>query len=342
MTIHFLRSLGRQAALALVLVGGALGGLVVAAPAATVAAKPPFAVSGDLDVHDPSMGKDGAYYYVFCTGQEAGINHGAVQIRRSKDLKDWAWVGTIFDAPPAWIAKEIGEAPNVWAPDVSYRQGQYWVYYAVSHFGSRDSVIGLATNKTLDLNRKDYKWVDRGMVMRSHESDDWNAIDPNVFRDPSGGLWMVFGSYWSGIKMRALGADGMLSPGDATQYSLASRGGKAIEAPGIVKHAGRYYLFVSFDRCCAGVNSTYRIMVGRADKVTGPYLDKSGAPLLNGGGTQLLAAKGREIGPGGQFVFQDGPQNYLVYHFYDRDQFGRNLLGIHLLGWDADGWPVVR
>ena len=148
----------------------------------------------------------------------------------------------------------------------------------------------------------------------------------------------VFGSYWTGIKLRELDpASGRLK--GTKQYDLASRGGGAVEAATLVPHGGYYYLFVSFDRCCAGVDSTYRILVGRSKAITGPYTDREGVPMMQGGGSQVLATRGRYIGPGGQEVYMDGGQPRLVYHYYDGDDNGVSHFQTARLGWDADGWP---
>jgi arabinan endo-1,5-alpha-L-arabinosidase len=120
-------------------------------------------------------------------------------------------------------------------------------------------------------------------------------------------------------------------------YNLASRGGGAIEAASIAHHGGFYYLYVSFDQCCAGIRSTYRIMVGRAASITGPYLDKSEVDMMKGGATQLLATDGDEIGAGGQDTLGDG---YLAYHFYDGKDNGAPKLAIRTVTY-ADGWPVL-
>jgi arabinan endo-1,5-alpha-L-arabinosidase len=109
--------------------------------------------TGDIRAHDPSMIKAGKFYYVFATGDEGGLSEGSVQIRRSSDMREWEFVGTLFDAMPAWITKEIGKVPNLWAPDVSFASGKYLVYYAASHFGTNESVIGLATNTTLEWDK---------------------------------------------------------------------------------------------------------------------------------------------------------------------------------------------
>ena len=104
---------------------------------------------------------------------------------------------------------------------------------------------------------------------------------------------------------------------------------------------GQFYLFASFDKCCAGTASTYRIMVGRADTITGPYRDRNGTLMLEGGGTELLASDGRVRGPGGQEVFLRDGAPWLAYHWYDRDQGGLPKLALTPLGFDEEGWPAI-
>jgi arabinan endo-1,5-alpha-L-arabinosidase len=103
---------------------------------------------------------------------------------------------------------------------------------------------------------------------------------------------------------------------------------------------GGYYLYVSFDFCCRGASSAYRVMVGRSASPTGPFLDRGGVPMTYGGGTEVLAGHGAIHGPGHQAVLADGAQDVLVYHYYADN--GSSLLGINLLGYDAAGWPYVH
>ena len=111
----------------------------------------------------------------------------------------------------------------------------------------------------------------------------------------------------------------------------------AIEAPYLVRHDGYFYLFVSKDFCCKGVDSTYRIAVGRSKDVTGPYVDADGVPLLEDGGTPVLATDGTRVGPGGQSV----SGGLLAFHWYDADLDGQFRLGLLPLQW-RDGWPRVE
>jgi arabinan endo-1,5-alpha-L-arabinosidase len=320
-----------------------VAGLLALAACAPAPIKAPTEFFGNYGVHDPTMIKAGDSYYVFSTGDGA-YGQGNIQIRRSPDLETWSLVGVVFSQKPQWIADELGVMPpNLWAPDISFFDGKYYLYYAGSTFGSNDSVIGLATNTTLDPDSPDYKWVDEGMVLRSRRSFNWNAIDPNLAFDEDGVPWLSLGSFWSGIKMQRIDrATGKLDPNDQQLYPLASRGGDAIEAPAIVRRGDYYYLFVSFDACCRGLNSTYKIMVGRAEQITGPYVDRAGVLMEGAGGTLLLQSQGRYIGPGGQHVLLDDGVYRLVNHYYDGESSGAPKLQIHDLSWDSEGWPVVE
>ena len=305
------------------------------------AAKAPTVLQGDFRVHDPSIIKQNDSYYVFSTGDERGLNHGTIQIRRSPDLTNWELLGTIFPSVPDWVGATIGGAPpNLWAPDISFFNGKYHLYYAGSRFGTNNSVIGLATNSTLDPASPQYEWIDEGLVIRSRLTDNWNAIDPNLSFAADNTPWLSFGSFWDGIKMRRIDpSTGKLAADDTTLYALASRGGDAIEAPSIVYRDGYYYLFVSFDLCCRSVISTYNIRAGRSANITGPYVDRDGKGMDRGGGTLLLETKDRFVGPGGQTIYLDDGIYRLVNHYYDRSDRGIPKLQIHDLDWTSDGWP---
>lgn len=292
-------------------------------------------VAADPIAHDPTMIRQGPYYYTFITGDSG--THTYLPMRRSTDLLHWSDLGPVFATAPAWVTEQLGTTPpDFWAPDISYFGGLYHLYYAASSFGTNNSVIGLATNTTLDPGSPAYHWADHGMVMRSSTADNFNAIDPELViqKDQA---WLAFGSFWDGIKMRRLDrATGMLSTDDTTLYSLASRGGASIEGASITRHGGYYYLFASLDYCCRGVDSDYRVVVGRSRSVTGPYVDEKKVPMLGGGGTELLRGYNEFRGPGGGDVYQ----NLYVHHYYDLDDSGLPKLSVRPIRW-AGGWPAL-
>lgn len=274
--------------------------------------------------------------------------------------------GQVFHEIPRWIAQVSPETKSLWAADISFADGEFRLYYAYSLFGKNTSAIALASNKTLDPHSPAYKWVDRGLVLQSSTSDDFNAIDPNVAIDTSGGAWLAFGSFWTDIKMRRLNAyTGLLSIHDTRLYSLAKRmkppvtapanhrlplNWQAVEAPFIVHHGRYYYLFVSWGLCCRGTKSTYRTIVGRARSIKGPYLDKNRVPMMDGGGSELLTANRRWRGPGGASIWMRSfcttssdarklrsMRDIIVFHAYD-GRTGKPALQISTLTWQKD-WP---
>ena len=327
--------------------------LSVAAAAATSTspragvAQEVLALEGDVSpVHDPVVIKERDTYYVFCTGGRNG--QGVIPVRTSTDMRTWKASGHVFESLPEWAMKEIPQARNAWAPDISHFNGKYHLYYSVSSFGSRNSAIGLATTRTLEPRSPAYKWVDEGMVLRSsQEKDDWNAIDPNLVLDGTS-AWLAWGSFWGGIKMRRIDpATGKLSTADETTHALSSRPreqpiGGSVEAPTIVRHKDYWYLFVSFDRCCRGAQSSYNVVVGRSRAVTGPYVDKTGKPMTEGGGSLVIEATTPSWrGPGHQTFFSEGDRDYLFFHAYYGEGRGRgSALQISTLVWE-DGWPRV-
>jgi arabinan endo-1,5-alpha-L-arabinosidase len=297
-------------------------------------AEEPWRLTGDLAAHDPALvaGEGGEDWYVFSTG-EAGKGGGTIQIRSSPDGRDWTYEGTLWDEIPGWIREAVPGVNNLWAPEIYERNGTYYLYYAASTWGHNNSVIALATNTTLDPSDPNYQWVDEGEVVRSKPDDDFNAIDPGVIEDADGTPWMAFGSYWSGIRMARLEwPSGRLADPDEELLHIADRKASpnAIEAP--------YYLFTSWGQCCQGVDSDYKIVVGRSQEVTGPYVDREGRSLLDGGGTTLLDTSGDRVGPGGQSVADE----IIAYHYYDASADGAARLALQPVVWgDDDGWPEL-
>jgi arabinan endo-1,5-alpha-L-arabinosidase len=213
---------------------------------------------------------------------------------------------------------------SYWAPDIMKVGGRYLLYYAVSTMGKMTSAIGLATNATLDPRDPAYHWTDEGVVVRTQEGDNYNAIDPTVFEDTDGSLWLTFGSYWSGIKLIQLDPKtGKRIAADSEIYPLAYN--ESIEASYLCKHDDYYYLFVNWGSCCQGPKSTYNIRVGRSKTITGPFLATANGPLIGPGHAGTLTAEGK---------------TWFTSDFEgDLRMDGKATLAIMPLRWDADGWP---
>ncbi len=310
-----------------------------------------------IPVHDPVMIKQNDTYYVFCTGW-------GISVWSSTDMREWKHEQSVFSEPPEWAKEAVkGFRGHIWAPDISFFNGKYYLYYSVSAFGKNTSCIGLATNKTLNPNDPDFKWVDHGKVIQSFPGKtNWNAIDPNLIVADDGTPYLVFGSFWDGLKLVKMNPEATAPAEDLnTIPTIASRkksskypnppsvddnpkdaGGNAIEAPFIFKKGKYYYLFASIDYCCKGVKSTYKMIVGRSETIPGPYLDKDGNLMATGGGTILLKGNEDWHGVGHNAVCTFDGTDYLIFHGYDAHDNGRSKLIIKKMDWDKDGWPIVE
>jgi len=284
-----------------------------------------IALSGATDMRDPSALFDGARLWFFGSG-------GDLPIRATSDLSVVTDEGAAFVQPPEWVATLVPNAKGFWSPEIAFFGGAFHLYYAVSTLGSSRSCIGHATRDQLGAGSA---WLDQGAVICSSLTDDWNAIDPNLLETEDGALWLAFGSYLSGIKLVRLDAEGMKPASDMVALATRTEGGGALQAAALAQHQGYFYLFVSF-----GVDTSHRLLVGRASAIEGPYVDRQGERLLDGAGTSVLEADARFAGPGSNDIVVNGERTYNVYHAYDAENAGRPVLRVATLVWDDEGWPM--
>lgn len=302
----------------------------------------------EITVHDPVMIKQKDTYYLYCTGQ-------GISVFSSKDLKNWKSEPAIFKEKPTWVDAVVPNFKNhIWAPDISLHNNTYYLYYSVSAFAKNTSAIAVATNTTLDPTDANYKWVDHGIVIQSVPNRDmWNAIDPNLTFDENNTPWLAFGSFWNGLKMVKLNPSLKSVAQPEEWFTIAKRkrtfelddtdpGDGALEAPFIFKKNNYYYQFLSWDLCCRGEKSTYKVVVGRSKNLKGPYLDKEDKPLNEGGGTVLIQGNKNWYGAGHNSAYTFDGKDYIVFHAYEIKNNGRPKLEIQELKWDADLWPVLE
>lgn len=303
---------------------------------------------GTLNTHDPSVYKDGNWYYTFSTDVKVGgAPTPGIQIRKSKDLINWQWVGRAFNMIPlkAWTWTK---ADTMWAPDVTKIGNTYYLYYAVSQFGTNQSFIGVATSKSIEG-----PWQDQGEVIKTKQGDVANAIDPNIVRDSKGNLWMAYGSFFGGIYISQVNPKTGKLLKSGTGKLIAKRnseGGNAVEAPYIIYNpdAKKYYLFVSYD----SLFSDYNVRVGRSDKIDGPYKDYNGKDMTNTedftmeignkvlGGYKFGDSQGW-LAPGHNSVLRDGNNYYIVHHARPDTDKNWPYLNVRKILWSPDGWPMV-
>ncbi|WP_445263733.1 arabinan endo-1,5-alpha-L-arabinosidase [Rhodohalobacter sp. 8-1] len=330
----------------------------------------------NISVHDPSMIEHDGRYYMFHTGR--GIANWVSRDMENWIRLD----PVFESAPEWTqdVVPEFGN--HIWAPSITFHNGTYYLYYSVSSFGRNNSAIGLVTNQTLNPDDPEFEWVDQGIVIESVPGRDmWNAIDATLSFDEDGTPWLAFGSHWMGIKLVQLEDDlktVAITPEGNEWYTIAERHrywklderdagdsanpeldydelypdsilelnrqseSGAIEAPFIFKKGDYYYLFVSWDRCCRGVNSTYKVVVGRSESITGPYLSKTGQRMDYGGGSIVVKGNDEYAAVGHNSVYTFDGTDYLVAHGYDLSDEGRSKLVILEVTWDDDDWPVVE
>jgi len=302
----------------------AAAGLVAlgALTAACAAQAATWTLTGALESHDPSIYKEGSTWWIMET------SNTGIGVKYSADGHAWTQGGSIYSGGLSWWKAYNGNSTTAWAPDIHDWNGKAILYYAVSTFGSQNSAIGLATATSILKG----DWVDHGAILTSKAGDNYNAIDPNFVVDASGQPWLTFGSWQTGIYTTRVDASTLKPYG--TWYHLAADS-TGIENSFIMQNGAYYYLFVSKGTCCAGASSTYHISYGRSTSITGPYLDKNGVNMVNGGGTTLDAGGGRFIAPGGESVSNGA----LVRHELDSQNSYIPILFINDL-YFSGGWPT--
>ncbi len=317
-------------------------------PAIALAAKPPATPlpTGDfgsalpmqnylIHPHDPMIIQQGDEYHVFATHN--GINHS-----KSTDLVHWTDQPSVFSGRPAWISQEIQGRVGLWAPDIAFFNGKYHLYYSASTFGSKRSLIGMATTESLIIKDGKYQWKDEGKVIESFNDSPYNAIDPSLLITPEGAVWMSWGSFNRGLYISEIDPQtGKLKDQKNVTHIASRPGNTAIEAPQLFYHDGWYYLFANYDACCRGAASTYKILVGRSKQITGPYVDRDGKSMLEGNASLVLRSYDHMRGPGhASFITLHG-QLMMAHHYYDARRFGVATLAVRPMYFDEAGWPLV-
>lgn len=287
--------------------------------------------------------KDG-YWYAFATNtiltkenQAEGGPQYLMPIARTADMLEWEYVGQTFseDNHPEWPGFP---APGYWAPDVSYVDGEYYMYYSAPGSTDRGAAIGLATAPT-----PAGPWTDIGSpVVNFVDDSEVMEIDPALFIDDDGTKYLYYGSFRShGMQVVELSADGTEPVGDPIQVVAGSRG----EAPWVVKRGDYYYLFYSGFGCCN--TGAYPVFVGRATSPTGPFLDAEGISLTatHPGGTIVNSPNGNNlVSTGHNAITTDrSGQDWNFSNSFERDDpdWGGRPLAMDRLDW-IDGWPTVR
>ncbi len=304
-------------------------------------------------VHDPVVAWEDSVYHIYATGN--GISH-----LTSRDLTNWRIDRTpTLNVIPGWATDSVpGLKAHLWAPDIIQWKGRWYMAYSCSTFGKNTSAIGLVSRQRLNSPEP---WLDHGCIVASKQHrDEWNAIDPNFVIDKNGTPWLTWGSFWDGLQLVRLDSTLHMATG-AKPVTIARRyktpnakglpenptsrfaGPNAIEAPFIYQREGWYYLFASWDYCCQGSRSTYHVVVGRSKDIEGPYVDRDGKAMTDGGGTLVIEGDKKDFDAIGHCAVYDLPDGTTRYfsHGYSRAANGAAVLVQRKVTWDKKGWPVL-
>ena len=293
------------------------------------------------DLADPTVvrGKDG-WFYAYGTENTwfEGV-HRVTPIVKSLDLVSWEYVADAFETKPSW------KAGGIWAPDVTFYNEKYYLFYSLSVWGDPNPGIGLAT-ATTPLG----PFEDQGKVLDSESSGVDNSIDPFFYFEGEGRnkkFYLFWGSFRGiyGIEMNSSLTDFI-----GEKFRI---GGNMFEATVIYKKNDIYYFFGSGGSCCDGPNSTYKVVMARSDHIKGPYLDKDGTDIATQGvpGTLLLKGDGiKFVGPGhnAEIIVDDSGDEWLLYHAVELENpylsggATRRPLMLDKLHWDDEGWPYLE
>ena len=305
-----------------------------------------------------------------------------------------------------WSAKgnaSYDVSGNMWAPDVIYNKAlkKWCMYLSINGDSWYSSIIMLTSDFIVGpytyqapvvisgfKSDETYKETDLELVIgeqaslpsRYAPSDNYgrhwpNAIDPCVFYDEQGKLWMSYGSWSGGIFMLELDEETGLrdyTVSYATSDTSDPYFGKKIagghyvsgEASYIEYIGGYYFLFMTYGGLVA--NGGYQMRVFRSENPDGPFVDSKGTSAvydsyqLNFGkdandgnrGVNIFGAYGewggqatgswseRSQGHNSVIAAPDG-RSYLVYHSRFQGQGEGHAVRVHQLYQNADGWLVA-
>lgn len=281
----------------------------------------------DNSLPDPSvMRADDGYFYLYATEDIRNL-----PIHRSKNLVDWTYVGTAFTEHTRPSFEPNG---GIWAPDINKIGSQYVLYYAMSVWGGEWTCgIGCAT-----ATKPEGPFTDHGKLFRSNEIGVKNSIDP-FYIEEDGKKYLFWGSF-RGIYYIELSDDGLSLKADAKPVQVA---GTAYEGVYIHKRDGHYYLFASIGTCCEGLNSSYTTVVGRADHLFGPYVNKRGEAMMDNHHEVIIGRSSAFVGTGhnSEIVTDEAGNNYFFYHAVSTKHPEGRVLMMDRVNW-INGWPEVE
>lgn len=348
--------------------------LKVEATTQVVTTPTPAPVFKNVSVHDPSIMKSNGTYYVIGSHLASA---------KTTDLMQWQQISSSVSNSNPLIPNvytelkesfDWAETTTMWAGDIiQLKDGKYYMYYCLCKGDSPRSTLGVAVS-----NYPEGPYKDLGIILKSgmwgEKSADGtvydavkhpNAVDPDVFYDKNGTLWMVYGSYSGGIYILKMDeSTGKPFSGQGFGKKLLGANHSRIEAPCMMysPESGYYYLFLSFGGL--GADGGYNIRVCRSKNPDGPFLDSAGKSMINCYGAPgtifddaSIAPYGAKlignfnfvdsgigyVSPGHNSVFYDQSTNkyFNIFHTRFPGQGEAHEVRVHQMFINEDGWPVM-
>ncbi|HPL06084.1 MAG TPA: family 43 glycosylhydrolase, partial [Bacteroidales bacterium] len=311
------------------------------------------------NVHDPTVVRSRGYFYEYGTDAAWGYSVKGIPYRRSRDLVNWEYRGTVFDAYPQEVLNwKHSVDPNnsrtmtgIWAPYILKVGSEFRLYYSAIFSDAARAMIVLATS-----NSPEGPWTNRGWIVHSTNTTVFNAIDPTVTIGKDNSHWMLWGSWTQGIYAIELDPATGLRKGDLNSYKRITRNGpqntwgwtSSYEGPEVIYHPelDYYYLFIAH----GALGNVYHTRVARSKNPDGPYYDYYGNnvnytvnrdiyPLIcypyqfqNHSGWQGISHVSAFASGGDYFLMNQGRPSFLPTMM---------IMHTRKIFWTSDGWPTL-
>ena len=291
-------------------------------------------------VADPTVIRTEEGFYLYATQ----TNSYWIPIYFSKDLVNWEFKRSAFRNATKPKPDVLPGGGAFWAPEIRYINGKYVLYFSWAKWG--DGSISYTAVATSDSPVGDFLNAKPLLI-----TDDFgsNCID-QFYYEEDGKKYMFVGSF-NGIYVTELTDDGLSVKRGADGKPVLKKQvcGRAFEGTNIYKKGKYYYLFASINNCCPnnGMDSKYKVVVGRSENLLGPYVDRKGKDMLDNSWELVLEGDGETFfGPGHNSIIipDDAGTDWMIYHSYVKENgtVGGRLGMLDRIVWSADGWPTIK
>ena len=291
-------------------------------------------------VADPTVIRTDEGFYLYATQ----TNSYWIPIYFSKDLVNWEFKRSAFRKATRPTEDVLPGGGAFWAPEIRYINGKYVLYFSWAKWG--DGSISYTAVATSDSPVGDFLNAKPLLI-----TDDFgsNCIDQFYYEEDSK-KYMFVGSF-NGIYVTELTDDGLSVKRGADGKPVLKKQvcGRAFEGTNIYKKGKYYYLFASINNCCPnnGMDSKYKVVVGRSENLLGPYVDRKGKDMLDNSWELVLEGDGETFfGPGHNSIIipDDAGTDWMIYHSYVKENgaVGGRLGMLDRIVWSADGWPTIK